>query len=321
MSPSRTIDCLIPCFNEQESIPALLAEMTRLAQETGSEFTEPLSFGILLVNDGSTDDTQLVAAQELDILAGFDRKILISLSRNFGKEAALLAGLRHCQSEACIILDADLQDPPHLILEMIRLWLNNYKIINAVRMDRSEDLLFKRLTAKAFYKIFDRFSHLRIQFNSSDFRLLDRVAIDAILSCNESIRFSKGFFAWVGFKQANVYFKRPPRKDGTSKWGSWKLWNYALDGIFSFSTSPLRIWSYLGLIVTLIAFVLGLVAMIRTLFFGVDVPGYASLFTAVTFLGGLQLVGIGVLGEYIGRVYIETKRRPQYIIESTTELE
>ncbi|MCP9860040.1 MULTISPECIES: glycosyltransferase family 2 protein [unclassified Cyanobium] len=321
MSPSRTIDCLIPCFNEQESIPALLMEIARLAEEIGNSFSEPLSLGLILVNDGSTDDTQSLATHELEVLAGFDRKILINLSRNFGKEAALLAGLRQCRSEACIILDADLQDPPHLILEMINLWLNNYKIVNAVRMDRSDDLLFKRLTAKAFYKIFDRFSHLRIQFNSSDFRLLDRVAIDAILSCNESIRFSKGFFAWVGFKQANVYFKRPPRKDGATKWGGWKLWNYALDGIFSFSTSPLRIWSYLGLIVTLIAFVLGMVAMVRTLFFGVDVPGYASLFTAVTFLGGLQLVGIGVLGEYIGRVYIETKQRPQYIIESTTELE
>lgn len=321
MTPSRTIDCLIPCYNEQESTPALLIEMARICQEIKHTFAEPLSLGILLVNDGSTDRTRSVAEQELANLEGFDRRVVISLSRNFGKEAALLAGLRHCQSEACIILDADLQDPPHLILQMIRLWLDNYKIVNAVRKDRSEDLLLKRLTAKAFYWVFDRFSHLKIQFNASDFRLLDRVVIDAILSCNESIRFSKGFFAWVGFEQANVYFNRPPRKDGTTKWGSWKLWNYALDGIFSFSTAPLRIWSYIGAIVTLIAFLLGVIAVVRTLFLGVDVPGYASLFTAVTFLGGLQMVGIGVLGEYIGRTYIETKRRPQYIIENITQVE
>jgi polyisoprenyl-phosphate glycosyltransferase len=321
MPSPRSIDCLIPCYNEQESMPALLKEMARIGREITGMGTEPLSLGILLVNDGSTDRTRSVAEQGLADLEGFDRRILISLSRNFGKEAALLAGLRHCRSDACIILDADLQDPPHLILEMIRLWLDRFKVVNAVRMDRSEDLLLKRLTAKAFYWVFDRFSHLKIQFNSSDFRLLDRVVIDAILSCDESIRFSKGFFAWVGFEQANVYFKRPPRKDGATKWGSWKLWNYALDGIFSFSTAPLRIWSYIGIIVTLIAFLLGLIAVIRTLFFGIDVPGYASLFTAVTFLGGLQLVGIGVLGEYIGRTYMETKQRPQYIIESITRVE
>ncbi|KEF41185.1 MAG: hypothetical protein ER33_12860 [Cyanobium sp. CACIAM 14] len=320
MTLPRTIDCLIPCFNEQESIPALLQEMASIGEAIGASFSEPLSLGIVIVNDGSTDETQAVVARELKALRGYDRRSLISLSRNFGKEAALLAGLRHSPSEACIILDADLQDPPHLLLEMIRLWLDDYKIVNAVRKDRSEDLLLKRLSARAFYKVFQQFSHLRIQFNSSDFRLLDRVAIDAILSCHESIRFSKGFFAWVGFKQANVYFKRPARRGGATKWGSWKLWNYALDGLFSFSTAPLRIWSYLGAIVTLIAFVLGTIAVIRTLFLGVDVPGYASLFTAVTFLGGLQLVGIGVLGEYIGRIYIETKRRPQYIIETITEV-
>ncbi len=320
MESSRTIDCLIPCYNEQESMPALLEEMACIGKVLGTTSSEPLSLGIIIVNDGSTDETQSVAVRALEQLAGFDRKSLITLSRNFGKEAALLAGLRHARSDACIILDADLQDPPQVIQEMIRLWLKNYKIVNAVRKDRSDDLLMKRMTARVFYRLFHQFSHLRIQFNSSDFRLLDRVAIDAILACNESIRFSKGFFAWVGFKQANVYFRRPARRGGTSKWGSWKLWNYALDGIFSFSTAPLRIWSYLGGIVTLIAFVLGMIAFFRTLFLGVDVPGYASLFTAVTFLGGLQLVGIGVLGEYIGRIYIETKRRPQYIIEAVTEL-
>jgi len=172
----------------------------------------------------------------------------------------------------------------------------------------------KRLSSEGFYSLFLRLSKLEVQFNASDFRLLDRAAIDAIVACQERVRFSKGFFAWVGFEQKNISFKRPARLVGSSKWGSWKLWNYALDGIFSFSTAPLRIWSYFGLIVTAASFVVGLTAVIRVIFLGIDVPGYASLFFSVTFLGGLQLIGIGILGEYVGRTYLETKQRPHYVI-------
>jgi glycosyltransferase involved in cell wall biosynthesis len=168
--------------------------------------------------------------------------------------------------------------------------------------------------------VFLRLSKLQVQFNASDYRLLDRIAIEAILSCEERIRFSKGFFAWVGFKQKNITFARPHRKAGLTKWNQWNLWNYALDGIFSFSTAPLRIWSYLGFGVTIVSFVVGLMAVFRVIFYGIDVPGYASLFFAVTFLGGLQLIGIGILGEYVGRTYVESKRRPNYLIKRVDQI-
>jgi len=192
--------------------------------------------------------------------------------------------------------------------------------VNAVRNDRSSDSLMKRISSQGFYSLFLRLSKLEVQFNASDFRLLDRVAMDAIIACQERVRFSKGFFAWVGFRQKNIYFKRPARHSGTTKWGSWKLWNYALDGILSFSTAPLRIWSYIGLVVTAGAFLVGVIAVIRVLFFGIDVPGYASTFFAVTFLGGLQLIGIGILGEYVGRSYLEAKHRPHYLIRTIAKL-
>ena len=227
-----------------------------------------------------------------------------------------LAGLKHCGADACIILDADLQDPPSLIPTMVEAWLEGYQVVNAVRHDRSSDGLMKRLSSEGFYSLFLKLSKLQVQFNASDFRLIDRDAVQAILACEERVRFSKGFFAWIGYQQKNIYFKRPARSSGSTKWGSWKLWNYALDGIFNFSTAPLRIWSYLGLIVTCAAFIVGLSAVVRVIFFGIDVPGYASLFFAVTFLGGLQLIGIGVLGEYIGRSYLEAKRRPHYVIKT-----
>ena len=197
---------------------------------------------------------------------------------------------------------------------MIDAWLDGHEVVNAVRNDRSSDSLMKRLSSEGFYSLFLRLSKLEVQFNASDFRLLDRTAIDAIIACKERVRFSKGFFAWVGFRQTNILFKRPARLSGSSKWGSWKLWNYALDGIFNFSTAPLRIWSYIGIAVTAASFLVGLTAVIRVIFYGIDVPGYASLFFAVTFLGGLQLIGIGILGEYVGRSYLETKRRPHYLI-------
>ncbi len=320
MLNAGSIDLLIPCYNEEECISTLVAELRETIDELHRSLDRQLQIGILLVNDGSSDRTEEVSEKVLAQVNCFSRKVIISLSRNFGKEAALLAGMRACQGDACIILDADLQDPPRLIQEMIHLWLKGYQVVNAVRSDRTSDGRSKRITASGFYSMFKRFSHLDIQFNASDFRLLDRVAINAILACKERIRFSKGFFAWVGFKQGTVYYERPTRRGGTTKWGSWRLWNYALDGIFGFSTAPLRIWSYIGLSVTLISFVLGITAVIRTLILGIDVPGYASLFTAVTFLGGLQLIGIGILGEYIGRTYIEVKRRPSYIVGKVTEI-
>jgi glycosyltransferase involved in cell wall biosynthesis len=276
---------------------------------------ENINLELIIVDDGSTDLTVKIFHQLLRSSADLAGGKIIQLSRNFGKEAAILAGLQHCDAEACIILDADLQDPPSLIPRMIEEWLSGYQVVNAVRSDRTSDTYFKQMSSSAFYSVFLRLSKLKVEFNASDYRLLDRLAIDAILACEERIRFSKGFFAWVGFKQKNITFSRPERKAGLTKWNQWKLWNYALDGIFSFSTAPLRIWSYIGIVVTTASFFVGLMAVFRVIFYGIDVPGYASLFFAVTFLGGLQLIGIGILGEYVGRTYVETKRRPIFLIK------
>jgi glycosyltransferase involved in cell wall biosynthesis len=312
----KTIDLLIPCHNEEESAEALIQALENTIQGFNLYKQAEIQFQIVIVDDGSSDKTCQVFEQLIRESTSLAGGLIISLSRNFGKEAAMLAGLRNCRADACIILDADLQDPPSLIPTMVEAWLEGYQVVNAVRHDRSSDGLMKRLSSEGFYSLFLKLSKLQVQFNASDFRLLDHDAVQAILGCDERVRFSKGFFAWIGYQQQNIYFNRPARSAGSSKWGSWKLWNYALDGIFNFSTAPLRIWSYIGGIVTCAAFVVGLSAVVRVLFFGIDVPGYASLFFAVTFLGGLQLIGIGVLGEYIGRSYLETKRRPHYVIKT-----
>ncbi len=319
MSEAPAIDILIPCHNEEDSAQPLIRELKSAVTETKARCHLRICFNLLIVDDGSTDGTVEKFKCLLADDSCFYTKRILSLSRNFGKEAGIVAGLKHSLGDACIILDADLQDPPSLIPDLVGPWLDGYKIVNAVRSDRSSDGFLKRLTAEGFYSVFYRLSKLRVQFNASDFRLIDRVIVNAILDCNERVRFSKGFFAWVGYEPHNVFFARSARSIGSSKWGSWKLWNYALDGIFSFSTAPLRIWSYIGLVVTAGSFLVGIIALIRTILFGIDVPGYASLFTAVTFLGGLQLIGIGVLGEYVGRSYIESKGRPHYIIRQVID--
>jgi glycosyltransferase involved in cell wall biosynthesis len=316
----RAIDLLVPCLNEQDSAPLLLRELANTIQSVHRDLQGEFLFRLIVVDDGSTDSTVTTFDHLIRTSPDLAGGKIIELSRNFGKEAAILAGLKNCEGDACIILDADLQDPPCLIPRMISEWTQGFQVVNAVRSDRSSDTYFKRLSSNAFYSVFLKLSKLQVQFNASDYRLLDRIAIEAILSCEERIRFSKGFFAWVGFQQKNISFSRPHRKAGLTKWNQWKLWNYALDGIFSFSTAPLRIWSYLGLMVTIAAFIVGLAAVIRVIFFGIDVPGYASLFFAVTFLGGLQLIGIGILGEYVGRTYVETKRRPVYVIKHVEKI-
>jgi glycosyltransferase involved in cell wall biosynthesis len=314
-------DLVIPCLNEAASATQLIREIEKAIAEAKQKPNDNINFGIIIIDDGSKDKTTAVFSDLLSSSETFARRTILSFSRNFGKEAALNAGLAHCHGDACIILDADLQDPPILLKAMIDAWRDGYKVVNAVRKDRASDSLLKRFTASVFYSFFARISHLEIQFNASDFRLLDRAVICAILACPERVRFSKGFFAWVGFDQTNIYFKRPERLIGTSKWGSWKLWNYALDGIFNFSTAPLRIWSYVGLTVTILTFIQAIIVLFRTIILGIDLPGYASLFLAVTFLGGLQLLGVGIIGEYVGRIYMESKRRPHYILQEIIELD
>ncbi|MDZ7666365.1 MAG: glycosyltransferase family 2 protein [Desulfotignum sp.] len=269
------------------------------------------SFEIICVNDGSTDDTFDQLMQEKQQRGHIT---VINLSRNFGKEAALTAGLAHATGRAVIPMDADLQDPPELIADMVDYWDKGYDVVLAKRTDRSSDRLSKRITAKWFYKIHNLLSSILLPADVGDFRLMSRKVVDAVNQLPENQRFMKGIFAWVGFKTATVGYTRENRKAGKTRFNFWKLWNLAIDGVTSFSSAPLRIWLYLGVFTSLLSFLYGCFIIVKTLIFGIDLPGYASIVTIILFLGGIQLIGIGVIGEYIGRMYLESKRRPPYII-------
>lgn len=290
--------------DEAPVLPAFLERLDQALAEAGVDGE------IVLVDDGSTDDTPTI----LDAALKNDpRLVVVELSRNFGKEAAMTAGLEHAAGDAVVVIDADLQDPPELIPRMVEFWRNGAEVVLAKRRDRSSDAALKRLTAKSFYRVFNALSNPGIPADVGDFRLMDRAVVDALKRLPETQRFMKGVFAWVGFKTAFLDYDRPPRAAGESKFSGWKLWNFALEGVTSFSTIPLRVWTYLGLGVACFSFLYGLYVIIKTLVLGVDLPGYASTMTVVLFLGGLNLMGIGVVGEYIGRIYLEAKRRPIYL--------
>jgi glycosyltransferase involved in cell wall biosynthesis len=309
---NKLITLIIPCFNEATTLPRLVAALETMQPQlpTGVELE------ILMIDDGSKDNTADIARQ----LAADHNKLgqwqIFEFSRNFGKEAAMLAGLDHCQGDACILLDADLQDPPELIPQLIMNWQNGYEVVNAVRSQRQGDGWLKQISAHLFYRLFKAASHLDVRVDSSDYRLLDRSVIDAIRGCRERIRFSKGFVAWAGFQQTDIFYLRPTRKSGQSTWSIWRLWNYALDGIFNFSTAPLRIWTYVGSLVALGAVVYSIFIILWKILGGRIVEGYASIVALLTFLGGIQMIGLGLVGEYIGRIYLETKQRPVYLIKT-----
>lgn len=302
---SPLLSIVVPVFNEEEAIshfvPAI-RDALRDNPEVRLEF--------VFVNDGSRDATlaRLLAIQKMEPSVR-----VIDLSRNFGKEAALTAGLDHCRGDIVVPMDVDLQDPPHLLPAMIAAWRQGFDVVLAKRISRGSDSALKRWTAAAFYKLHNAVSEPEIAANVGDYRLMDRVVIDVLKQLRESRRFMKGLFAWAGFPSATVGYERPPRDVGKTKFNGWKLWNLALEGITSFSTAPLRVWTYLGASAALLSFTYGSYLMVRTIVHGVQVPGYASVFVAVVFLGGLQLIGIGVLGEYLGRTYLEAKQRPVYV--------
>lgn len=270
-----------------------------------------VQFEIVCVNDGSSDST-LEALFEQQ--ARHPNVVLVDLSRNFGKEAALSAGISVASGDALIPIDADLQDPPEMIGRMIDAWRSGYEVVLARRSDRSTDSTLKRVTAGAFYRIHNAVSDVSLPENVGDFRLIDRAAADVLNALPENRRFMKGLFAWIGFRTTTIDYKREVRASGSSRFNAWRLWNLALEGVTSFSLFPLRIWSYIGASVAVISLVYGMWIVTRTLLFGVDVPGYASLIVAILFLGGLQLLGIGIIGEYLGRTYLESKRRPAFVI-------
>ena len=306
-----SMSLVVPVYNEAETVELFMAEVSRV-------FPDPTAvrLEVVFVNDGSTDRTleSLLVCQRID-----PRIRIVDLSRNFGKEAALTAGLETATGDVVVPIDVDLQDPPEVIHAMIERWREGYEVVLGRRGDRDADTWAKRSSANWFYRIHNRIATPKLLENVADFRLMDRVVVDALNRIPESRRFMKGLFAWVGFRTAHVDYVRPARIAGSTKFNGWRLWNFALEGVTSFSTAPLRIWTYLGLLVSAASFGFAGFIAVKALVHGIDVPGYASLMVAVMFLGGLQLIGIGVLGEYLGRTYIESKRRPIYVVRRLYE--
>jgi len=307
MQKEPFLSIVAPCYNEESVIDIFLEKIFEVLERLGR------SFEIVFVNDGSRDNTLEVLKAKSKEYAGVR---VINLSRNFGKEAALTAGIDAAQGEVVVPIDVDLQDPPELILEFVKRYDEGYDVVVGKRSDRTTDTAVKRISAELFYKMHNKISDIEIPHNVGDYRLMSRRVVEELKKLPETQRFMKGIFAWLGFKTAVVEYKREERAAGESSFNGWKLWNFALDGITSFSTAPLRIWLYVGMVLAFIAFLYGSWIILKTLLFGADTPGYASMITVVLFLGGIQLMGIGILGEYIGRIYLESKNRPIYIVEN-----
>lgn len=303
------ISIVVPVFNEEDAVAPFIEHLK-------PHIPGDVDHEIVFVNDGSRDGT-LAALRGL--LERHRHIRIVDLTRNFGKEAAMSAGLDNARGDAVIVIDVDLQEPPELIGPMIARWREGFDVVYGQRVSRASDGFFKRFTAGGFYKWFNRLSHSKIPEDVGDFRLMDRRVVEALKLLPERVRFMKGLFAWVGFKSSAIEFERGQRHAGSTKFNYWRLWNFALDGITSFSTVPLRIWTYFGLAIAALSFLYGAFIMARTVVLGIDMPGYASLLTAVLFLGGVQLIGLGVIGEYLGRVYMEVKRRPIYLQSAVYE--
>ena len=302
-----TLSLVVPAYNEEESIQTFIDTIDKELATLSDRLQ------IVFVNDGSRDKTRQVIEE---VITRDPRVTLVNLARNFGKEAAMTAGLFHARGDAVIPMDVDLQDPPALIHEFVRLWQEGYDTVYGVRTDRNADTAMKRVTAGGFYRLFNAVSTTtKIPENAGDFRLMDRRVVEVIKQLPERNRFMKGLFAWAGFNSIGVPYERPARAAGETKFNYWKLWNFALDGFFSFSSWPLRVWSYIGAGVALLSFIYMLVIITKVLFFGIDSPGYASLMCVILFLGGMQLISIGVIGEYLGRMFLEVKQRPVFVVE------
>jgi len=302
---SVTLSIVVPMYNESEGIDVLFERLTAVLVETG------LDYEVVCVNDGSADDT----LERLTAIAARDpHVVVVDLARNFGKEPALTAGIDHARGEAVIPIDADLQDPPELILEMVAKWREGFDVVYAKRRARRGESFAKLASANLFYRTINAMSDIPIPENTGDYRLMDRRVVDALKQLPERTRFMKGLFAWVGFRQTSVEFDRDPRAAGETKWNYSRLWRFALDGITSFSSFPLRFLSYFGLLIAAAAFGYMTFLIVDVITHGKDVPGYASLIVVVLFLGGLQMLALGTLGEYIGRIFVEVKQRPTYIV-------
>ncbi len=303
--PDVFLSTVVPIYNEADNISPFFDRLNTILDALGE------TYEIICVDDGSTDESVdlLIAERSRNPAVK-----IVRLSRNFGKELALTAGLDHAVGAAVVVIDADLQDPPELIPALLAKWREGYDVVYARRVSRAGDNLAKRATASWFYRIFNRLTDVAIPNDTGDFRLMDRRVIEALSELPERNRFMKGLFSWVGFRQVAVDYERESRAFGTTKWNYWRLWNLAIEGITSFSTVPLRIWSYVGVIFALFAISYALFLIFRTIMMGVDVPGYASLMVVVLFLGGINLLTLGIFGEYLGRTYMEAKGRPLYLV-------
>jgi polyisoprenyl-phosphate glycosyltransferase len=309
-TPDLTI--IIPVLNEERNLGPLIDRLVPQLQALSATWT------VVFIDDGSTDGT-LAALTALN--ARDPRFTAVSFSRNFGKEIAIAAGLQNARGRAAIIMDADLQHPPEVVVEFVRLWRQGYDVVYAQRRSRATDGPIRRMFSRWFYGIFNSLVQTDIPEGAGDFRLLDRRAIDAMNTFKERSRFNKGLFSWIGFKSIGVPYDVAERAHGTTKWSMRKLTNFAIDGLTSFSTLPLRVWSILGLLISLTAFGYAVYILFETLVYGVSAPGFPSLIISVMFLSGVQLISLGVLGEYLGRVYDEVKARPLYIVASRVGLD
>jgi len=301
------ISIISPFYNEGLGVSKFKEAITDILNSL-----QEYEFEILCVDDGSVDNTlsQLIEISEID-----HRFRIIELSRNFGKEAAMTAGIDEAKGACIIPIDADLQDPPALIRKMLLAWQQGNEVVLAKRIDRTTDSFAKRKTAQLFYRLHNMVSNLQIPEDVGDFRLMDRIVVDALKKLPERQRFMKGLFAWVGFKTITIEYARNTRSTGKTKFSGWRLWNFAIEGITSFSLLPLKVWTYIGLLGSVFAIFYASFIVIRTSIYGIDLPGYASLLVVMLFFGSLQLMSLGIIGEYIGRIYFESKQRPIYLIK------
>ncbi len=299
------ISVVAPVHNEAPGLAEFFARLIPVLDGLGT------SYEIICVNDGSSDDS---LERLLELRERVPALKVLSLSRNFGKDVAVSAGFDYARGAAVVPIDADLQDSPELIGRMVAKWREGYDVVYATRGRRAGESWFRRITARYFYRVLDRITDIPIPHDTGDFRLLDRRVVDVLVRLPERTRFMKGLFAWVGFKQTALMFDREPRHAGTSKWSYWRLWNFALDAITSFSSLPLRVWSYAGFVIALFSFLYAVFLAGLKIIRGVDVPGYISLMVVVLFFGGVQLITLGIIGEYMARMYNEVKGRPLYLV-------
>ena len=302
----QSLTVVVPAYNESEGLREFHRRLVAVFD------TLDLACTALYVDDGSRDDTFEV----MQSLRAADARVgTLKLSRNFGKELAMTAGLDHCDADAVVMIDADLQDPPEVIADFVAKWREGYDVVYGTRSSRAGETALKKMTSSAFYRVMERLSDKPIPRDTGDFRLMSRRVVDALKQVRERQRFMKGLFTWVGYRQFSLVYDRDPRFAGDTKWNYWRLWNFALEGITSFSSAPLKLATYIGFLSAAVAFLFGVWVFAKAMLFGDAVKGYPSIMVVVLFLGGMQLMALGVIGEYLGRTYVESKQRPLYLID------